>query len=137
LSIKLLKISMPCSLAQGQECSVMMSKPSTQMESCKESKITYRVNEGMRISIQGKTCFTFKGVHFADGRAVTQAVSHRFPTAEARIRARVKSCGICGGQSDTGAGFLPVLQFPLPSILLTAPRSSSSVAGTIGQWGPQ
>jgi hypothetical protein len=46
------------------------------------------------------------------------------------------SCGICGGQSGTGAGFLRVLRFPLPiPIPLTAPHSSSSSfdAGTIGQ----
>jgi hypothetical protein len=39
-------------------------------------------------------------------RAVAQAVSGRLPITEARVRARVKSCGICGGQSRTGAGFL-------------------------------
>jgi hypothetical protein len=36
-------------------------------------------------------------------------------------------CGICGGQSSNGAGFLPVLLFPL---LHTRP---SSGAGTTGQ----
>jgi hypothetical protein len=40
------------------------------------------------------------------GRAVAQAVSRWFPTAAARVRARVWSCGICGGQSGAGAGFL-------------------------------
>jgi hypothetical protein len=43
-----------------------------------------------------------------------QAVSRRLPTAAARVRAQVTSCGICGGQSGTGAGFLRVLQFSLP-----------------------
>jgi hypothetical protein len=37
--------------------------------------------------------------------SVPQPVSHRLPTAVARVQARVKSCGICGGHSDTGAGF--------------------------------
>jgi hypothetical protein len=46
------------------------------------------------------------------GRAKAQAVSRRLPTAAARIRARVKFCGICGGQSGTRAGFLHVLRFP-------------------------
>jgi hypothetical protein len=40
------------------------------------------------------------------GRAIAQAVSRWLPTAAARIRARVWSCWICGGQSGAGAGFL-------------------------------
>jgi hypothetical protein len=47
-------------------------------------------------------------------RAVAQAVSHRLPTAAARVRAWVKSGGISGGNSGTGAGFLRVLLFSLP-----------------------
>jgi hypothetical protein len=39
------------------------------------------------------------------GRAMAQAVSRRPLTAEARVRARVNPCGICGGQSGTGTGF--------------------------------
>jgi hypothetical protein len=38
---------------------------------------------------------------------MAQAVSRRPPTAEARVRYRVSPCGICGGQSGTGTGFLP------------------------------
>jgi hypothetical protein len=49
------------------------------------------------------------------GRAVGQAVSRWLPTASARVRVRT-ACGVCGGQSDTGAGFLRVLRFPLPII---------------------
>jgi hypothetical protein len=40
------------------------------------------------------------------GRAVLQAVCRLFSTAAARVRSLVRSCGICGGQSGTGAGFL-------------------------------
>jgi hypothetical protein len=61
------------------------------------------------------------------GCAVAQTISHQLPTAVGQIRAWVRSCGICGGQSGTGAGFLRVLEFPLPSIPPTAPHSSSSI----------
>jgi hypothetical protein len=66
-----------------------------------------------------------------NSRAIAQAVSRRFPTAAARVQAQVRSCGICGGQSDTGAGF-----FPRTSV---SPASSHSTdcstpgAGAIGQ----
>jgi hypothetical protein len=42
------------------------------------------------------------------------------------------SCGICGGQSGTGADVLRVLRFPLP-ILIPPSAPHSSGAGTIGQ----
>jgi hypothetical protein len=44
---------------------------------------------------------------------LAQAVSGWLPTAAARVQNRVYACGICGGQSGAGAGFLRVLQFPL------------------------
>jgi hypothetical protein len=70
------------------------------------------------------------------GRAIAQEVSHRLCTAAARIQGRVRSCGICGGQSGTGAGFLRVLRFPLELALhrlLHNHRHLSSGAGTIRQ----
>jgi hypothetical protein len=48
------------------------------------------------------------------GRAVAQAFSRWLSTAAARVRARA-ACGVCGGQSGTGAGFLRVLRFPYQS----------------------
>jgi hypothetical protein len=48
------------------------------------------------------------------GRAIAQAVSPWLPTVAARVRAWICSSGISGGQSGAGAGFLRVLQFPLP-----------------------
>jgi hypothetical protein len=58
------------------------------------------------------------------GPAIAPAVSRWIPTAEARVQTRVWSSGICGGQSGTGAGFLRVLQFPLP--IFIPPNSPSS-----------
>jgi hypothetical protein len=56
------------------------------------------------------------------GRAVAQAVSRWLPTAAAPVRARA-ACGVCGGQSGTGAGFLRVLRSPLPIIPPISPSS--------------
>jgi hypothetical protein len=57
------------------------------------------------------------------------------PAVSCRLQAQVRSCGICGGQSGTGAGFLRVLPFPLPIIPLSAPHSSSIIimVSRIGQ----
>jgi hypothetical protein len=52
-------------------------------------------------------------IYIVCGRAVAQAVSRWLPTAAARVRVRA-ACGVCGGQSGTGAGLLLVLRFPLP-----------------------
>jgi hypothetical protein len=63
-----------------------------------------------------------------NGRTIAQAVSCRLPTAADRVRARVRSCGICSGQSGTGAGFLRILRFPLPILIPSiAPLSPSSI----------
>jgi hypothetical protein len=74
------------------------------------------------------------------GRAIAQAVSRWLPTAAARVRSRVWSSGIWGGQSGAGAGFLRVLRFPLPIFippLLHNHSHLSSEAGSIGQKWPQ
>jgi hypothetical protein len=61
------------------------------------------------------------------GRAIAQAVSGRLPTAAARVRSQVRSCGICGGQSGTEAGFLRVLRFPLPILIPPTTAHSSPI----------
>jgi hypothetical protein len=50
----------------------------------------------------GTICFIL-----SEDRATTQAVSRWLPTAAARVRAPVRSCGICGGQSVTAGRFSP------------------------------
>jgi hypothetical protein len=44
---------------------------------------------------------------------MAQAVSHRPLTVEARVRARVSPCGICGGLNDAESFFSSLLGFPL------------------------
>jgi hypothetical protein len=66
--------------------------------------------------------------YFLWGRAIAQAVSRWLPCAAVRARAQVRSCGICGEQSDAGADFLRVLWFPLPVFIPPiAPQSQSSI----------
>jgi hypothetical protein len=45
--------------------------------------------------------FFLPSVTLPIGRVIAQAVSRWLPTALAQVRARVRSCGICGGQSGT------------------------------------
>jgi hypothetical protein len=62
------------------------------------------------------------------GRAIAQVVSCWLPTVASRVQARVWPCGICGGQSGAGTGFLRVLRFPLPILIPPiAPHSPSSI----------
>jgi hypothetical protein len=48
-------------------------------------------------------------------RAVAQAIRRWLPTVTTRVRVRAAG-GVCGGQSDTGVGFLRILWVPLPII---------------------
>jgi hypothetical protein len=66
------------------------------------------------------------------GRWIAQAISRWFPTAAARAQTRVQSCGICGGQSGAGVGFLRVLWLPLP--IFIPPISPQSPSPIIRGW---
>jgi hypothetical protein len=59
--------------------------------------------------------------------AIAPEVSSRLPSAADRVRAHVTSCGICGGQNGTEAGFHLVLRVPMPIVPQTAPHSSLSI----------
>jgi hypothetical protein len=60
--------------------------------------------------------------------SIVQAATRCLPTMVARVQAKVRSCGICGGQNGTGACFLQVLWFPLPIFIPSiAPQSPSSI----------
>jgi hypothetical protein len=69
----------------------------------------------------------FKKTYDSVGREVLYSmVNRRLPTSAAHVRARVRSCGIYGGESGTGADFLRVLRFPLPTFIPPiAPQSAS------------
>jgi ribosomal protein L37AE/L43A len=69
-------------------------------------------------------------------RCYAQTVSRWLPIAATRIRTRVWPCGICGGWSGAGVGFLRVLRFHLTIFIQpVAPQSPylTSGAGKIGQ----
>jgi hypothetical protein len=63
------------------------------------------------------------------GRAIAQAVSRRLPIEAARVRAQVRSCGICGRQRGSGGGFLRALRFPLPILIPPNAPYSSVIRG--------
>jgi hypothetical protein len=49
------------------------------------------------------------------GSAIAQAVNRWLPTTAARVRSRVWSSGICGGQIGSGVGFPEYFSFPCQS----------------------
>jgi hypothetical protein len=62
-------------------------------------------------------------------RGIVQVISRRLPTAASRVRSQVKSCGICGGQSGIGAGFL--CQFPVLILLAALYSFIVDITGSI------
>jgi hypothetical protein len=79
-----------------------------------EKQATYRLSYGIPVIIPL-------------GCAIVPAISRRLPTTAARVLSQVKSRGIFGGQSGTGAGFLQVLRFRLPILIPSTARHSSSI----------
>jgi hypothetical protein len=63
-------------------------------------------------------------VQHLEGGSMAWAVSRRPLTAEVQVRARVNTCGICGGPSGTGTGFSPSsAAFPCQYHSTVAPKS--------------
>jgi hypothetical protein len=93
-----------------------------------------KVISNMLLCLTYSSTFNMEEVYFSEtsinlphilDRAIAQAVSRPLPTAAARVPARARLCGSCGGKSGTRAGFLRVLRFPLPIIIPpTIPLSS-------------
>jgi hypothetical protein len=89
--------------------------------------------------VRGSTFLRNVGNNLPDCNAhrrisVARAVSRWLPTAAVRVRARVWSSWICGGQCGAGAGFLLVIRFPLPIFIPpNSPSSQSPGARSIGQ----
>jgi hypothetical protein len=74
------------------------------------------------------------GITLLWGRATAQAVSRWLPTAAARVRARVWSSGICGGQSGAGGASTSVSPANLHStnfsiIIITRGRYNRPFSG--------
>jgi hypothetical protein len=73
------------------------------------------------------------------GHAMAQAVSRQPLITEARVRAAIGPCGICGGQNGTGTGFSPSSSvFPCQYYSTVALHIQISSGGrTIVLWWPQ
>jgi hypothetical protein len=54
-----------------------------------------------------------KSVKMHEVNDIAQTVSSRLRTALARVQSTISSCGICGAQSGTGAGFFQVTSISL------------------------
>jgi hypothetical protein len=78
--------------------------PAAKSKKNHDSIITFKTNYNYLIVLNG-VLFIKSRVNVVQGRAMVQAVSRRPPTVEARVRSRVRLCGICGGRSGTGTGF--------------------------------
>jgi hypothetical protein len=66
---------------------------------------------------------------YVRGRVIAEAVSRWLPTAAAQVWAKVRLCGICGGQNRTGGRFSP-------STSVSPPNTHSNDCSTRNKiWG--
>jgi hypothetical protein len=108
------------------------NKPSIMYQVQEETRVVQELDENMKPKLEDLLCpkvkFSLLLLKHMNGRAIAQANSRRLPNAAARVQARVRCCGICGGQSGTEAGFLRVLWLPLQIFIPPiAPQSPSSI----------
>jgi hypothetical protein len=89
-----------------------------------EELIDIKADRTLRLQFHELSLDTFWLIGKEEGRAMAQAVSRWPLTAEARVRARVVPCGICGGQSGTGQVFSEYFGFPCKYHSTIAPYSS-------------
>jgi hypothetical protein len=79
--------------------------------------LTEKHNRSLKVAVQGPALWptlihTYMSNRGSKDRAIAQAVSHQLPTTAARVWSQVRSCGICAGQSDTGAVFSKYFGIP-------------------------
>jgi hypothetical protein len=117
-----------CTLLSSQSSILFLLHYQACLCQCKSSEQTSRRYSEFQIGVPVILQSVLVFLWHSRGRAIAQAVSLWLPTAAARVRARILSCGICGRQSGAGAGFLRVLRFPLPIFIPPiAPQSPSSI----------
>jgi hypothetical protein len=103
LTLKTLRFRLCVTLSSGHARNPIMNFPRTR-SCCAYDNTTRFFPVTILISVNCTSIqFTTRNPH--NGRAMAQVVSRRPLTAEARVRAQVNPCGICGGQSGTGTRF--------------------------------
>jgi hypothetical protein len=120
---------------KSTEFSIVCGKLGTSEAGCRGrmdgNLVSYSEDLGVQVTFTEIYCVSTNSLEVNCGlvlvislqdRATEQAFSRRFPCTAARIRARVRSCGICGEQRGTGNSFLRV-----PSIPPIVRRSSSFI----------
>jgi hypothetical protein len=111
------------------ECYILRAQPSYSYELFSYYVIyLYHIHFLLKIEILNMTTAQILAVSPFQGQTQkrwpcrSSAVRRWLLTAAARVRVRA-ACGVCGGQSGTGAGFLRVLRFSLAIIPPISPLS--------------